>query len=88
MRAKTPPPITNPKDGVDYFVVFFIRECPSLNSPWKWECCWKNYRHMWSALRYGTPLTNNHFTKNLKYYVKNITTGEICWRSWEDENPY
>lgn len=50
-----------------------------------WWCGWKNYSHLWTALRYGMW---SGYNKNHISYVKNNKTHEIVWRSWEDENPY
>ena len=51
----------------------------------RWWGGWKTYQHLWTCLRYGTFLRKN---KECKQYIKNLTTNEIVWRSWEDENKY
>jgi hypothetical protein len=76
---KPPIPVST-KMEYDGFVVY-----ATYGSGQKWWTGWKTYSHLWSALRYGMFLGKNKDTIN---YVKNIRSGEIVWRSWEDENPY
>jgi len=49
-----------------------------------WRCGWKTYTFLWSALRYGTEWLHH----DCPFYVKNMGTGEIVHKSWEDEHPY
>ena len=66
-----------------YVMLMEYKPYPKVRDEYDWFPIRRTYQHLWSALRYGGICSWGR-----PYIVLEAVSGDVVFKSWEDENPY